>query len=96
MKKILTPLAAAIVLGIGNVAVPTQAEAGSPFKWMNPMEWFFGDDDDDDWYYDRYRRYGYGWGGPWGGWGGYPGYRPPIVIKSNKSNQVAAAPKIPD
>ena len=95
-KKVLAPLAAAIVLGIGNIAVPTQAEASSPFKWMNPFEWF--DDDDDDWYRYRYGpRYGYGYGGPWG-WGGYPNaYRPPIIVQTSKSNKVAAAaPKLPE
>jgi hypothetical protein len=94
-KKILAPLAAAIVLGIGNFAVPTQAEASSPFKWMNPFEWF-DNDDHDDWYYRRH-HYNYGYGGPWG-WGGYPGaYRPPIIIQTGKSNKVAAAaPKLPE
>lgn len=96
-KKTMASLAAAILLGIGYTTVPTQAVASSPFKWMNPFEWF-DDDHDNHWYRHRYGPgYGYGWGGPWG-WGGYPGaYRPPIVIQSKKNNQVAATtPKLPE
>jgi len=69
----------------GAVLLPAKTALAVDFgDMMNPSKWFGGGRNRD--YYDgdyyRYRRGGYGWGGPWGGYGyggypyygGYPGY----------------------
>jgi hypothetical protein len=77
----LVSLTAAVAVGLGALATMGPAQAFNFGDVMNPNRWFGGDRDRDRYYdYDRYDRYGggygpYGWGGPGGGWGGPYGYR---------------------
>jgi hypothetical protein len=81
MSKTFSAGAGAVaVFALAAAGFSAPALAGGMFDFMDPGEWF-GGNDYDDWWYDRYRwggPWGYGYGGPWGGpYGGPWGYGAP-------------------